>query len=550
MARATARSLGLVGAVVCSFSATLGCEVILGLRRAERYTLDGGTGGHGGEPTDGGHGGSSHCSDGKQDGDESDVDCGGICPACGDGKHCNVASDCQSMTCAGGVGGVCVPACVTPPCPGDALWAERFGDSAEQRAQSVAAVAKDVVVAGWFSGSVDFGGGPLAAVGSSDVFLAKLDAASGGHVWSMRFGGDTTSYQYGEGVAIDGSGNVLVVGEFSDQLDLGGGPLQGAGHADIFLGKLNPSGGHVWSMRFGDAANQYGAAVATDPAGGTIITGRNEGTVNFGGSDIVNPTAGTLGGGSAYVAKFDGSGKHVWSHGYGDGSDQYGVSVATDKDNNVLVLTTGGGSFDFGKGSLAGMGGSDFFIAKLGPNGTCVWSKQFGDQDVQYGEDIATDAQGNVFVLASGAGSIDFGNGPLAASGTEDVFVAKLDPSGAPVWSRRYGYPNGTAMGASLVVDSGGNVFVTGSFSGKISFGKDDLLESAGQTDAFLVKLTSDGAVLWSRRYGDDNDQTATALAFAGNIFLTGYFGGAIDFGTGILTSKGKDDVFVAKVSP
>ena len=45
------------------------------------------------------------CDDSVRDGNEGDIDCGGVeagCPRCGDGRTCNVSADCASQTCAGG----------------------------------------------------------------------------------------------------------------------------------------------------------------------------------------------------------------------------------------------------------------------------------------------------------------------------------------------------------------------------------------------------------------------------------------------------------------
>ncbi|APR86232.1 Secreted trypsin-like serine protease [Minicystis rosea] len=556
MSRTFAAFFSLAGVFAASVVGGLGCDAILGLKHADFYQADAGnggsgTGGHGADggasQGGGGHGGATSCANHVKDGNESDTDCGGSCPACGNGQQCNTSSDCQSMVCSAGI---CAPVCTTPPCPGDTLWAKRYGDGADQQGRSIAARANNVVVTGWFGGSVDFGAVPLDSIGNPDVFVTMLSASNGSHVWSKRFGGDASSYQYGNGVVIDGSNNVLIIGEYSDKIDLGGGPLAGSGGSDIFVAKLDPFGGHVWSAHFGDSADQYGAAVACDSGGNVIITGRNEGTVNFGGGAIANPTAGLIGGGAVYVAKFNASGGHVWSHGFGDGSDQYGVALATDPQSNVVVMATGGGSIDFGNGPLTGLGGGDVFLAKLAAqDGSVVWSKRFGDESVQYGQYVATDAEGNILVLASGTGVMNFGGDPLVAAGNQDVFIAKLNSSGEHVWSHRYGSPDGTAASASVVVDGVGNVFLTGSFAGQINFGG-GMLASAGGKDIFLVKLSKGGEHIWSRRYGDGDDQETTAAALAGGLFLTGYFGGAVDFGSGTLTSAGKKDVFVSKVFP
>jgi hypothetical protein len=81
----------------------------------------------------------------------------------------------------------------------------------------------DVLVTGQFTGSVDFGTGRLTTAGGNDVFVARYSAA-GAPLWARRFGGLITDV--GSGVAVDGSGNVLVTGYFAGTVDFGPGPDQ------------------------------------------------------------------------------------------------------------------------------------------------------------------------------------------------------------------------------------------------------------------------------------------------------------------------------------
>ena len=117
---------------------------------------------------------------------------------------------------------------------GNHIWSRRFGDvSCCQVGSSVAADGVgDVVVTGNFAGTVDFGGGSLTSAGGSDIFVAKLDAG-GSHMWSKRFGAGA-----GVSVATDGLGDVVIAGEFGGTVDFGGGPLTSAGISDIFVAKF------------------------------------------------------------------------------------------------------------------------------------------------------------------------------------------------------------------------------------------------------------------------------------------------------------------------
>ena len=82
---------------------------------------------------------------------------------------------------------------------------------------------------------MDFGGGQLVSAGSRDTFVVKLDA-SGDHQWSKSFG--DADEQSSASVAVDGAGNVLITGYFSGFVDFGGGPLVCAGVRDVFVAKL------------------------------------------------------------------------------------------------------------------------------------------------------------------------------------------------------------------------------------------------------------------------------------------------------------------------
>ena len=62
-----------------------------------------------------------------------------------------------------------------PHTPGKHLWSKRFGDAGTQAANAIAADASgNVIVAGRFEGTVDFGGGALTSAGLSDIFIVKF----------------------------------------------------------------------------------------------------------------------------------------------------------------------------------------------------------------------------------------------------------------------------------------------------------------------------------------------------------------------------------------
>ena len=147
----------------------------------------------------------------------------------------------------------------------------------------------DVLATGTFDGSVDFGDGPLTA-DYVDIFVAKYSGADGAHLWSKQFG-DTWDDE-GIQVAVDGSGDVLVTGYFGTTVDFGGGLLNTAGYLDIFVVKLSGvDGAHLWSKRLGNTKPDGGMGVAVDGNGDVLVMGFFEQTVNFGGEPLTSAGA-------------------------------------------------------------------------------------------------------------------------------------------------------------------------------------------------------------------------------------------------------------------
>jgi len=337
-----------------------------------------------------------------------------------------------------------------------------------------------VFVTGYFSGTVDFGGGALVSAGGYDIFLTKY-SPTGTHLWSQRFG--STGSDIGSSVATDPSGNVFVTGSFNGTVDFGGGALVSAGATDIILAKYSPTGTQLWSRRFGSTDTDYGYSVATDPSGNVFVTGSFNGTVDFGGGALVS-----AGGADIILARYSPTGVHLWSQRLGDTSGDVGLSVGTDASGNVLVAGYFNGTADFGGGPLVSAGSFDIFVAKYNSAGVHLWSQRFGDTGTDVMYSVVTDASGDMFLTGYFAETVDFGGGALVSAGGNDIFLAKFSPNGIHRWSYRFG-STGNDYGQSVATDPSGNVFVTGYFFGTVDFGGGALV-SAGNYDIVVAKYS------------------------------------------------------------
>jgi hypothetical protein len=237
---------------------------------------------------------------------------------------------------------------------------------------------------------------------------------------------------------------------------------------------------------------------------------------------------------------------HLWSQRFGGTDYDIGYAVATDASGNVFVTGYFGGTAVFGGDSLVSAGGRDIFLTKYDATGAYQWSERFGGTGDDVARSVATDAFGNVFVAGFFGDTADFGGGPLTSAGGQDIFIAKYDAAGAHQWSERFG-SIGNDIAYSIATDASGNVFVTGYFGGTVDFGGGNLM-SAGALDIYLAKYNAAGAHQWSKRFGSTFSDSGQSVATdaSGNVYVTGGFSDTVDFGGGNLVSAGARDIFLA----
>ncbi len=243
-------------------------------------------------------------------------------------------------------------------------------------------------------------------------------------------------------------------------------------------------------------------------------------------------------------------GKHIWSMRFGNEYGQHTRALAVDASGNVFIAGVFYGTVDFGGGPLTASGSrEDIYVAKFGPDGSHIWSKRFGDEEQQSVQSIAVDPSGNAIITGNFKGSINFGGTILTSSSVyEDVFVAKFGPGGAEIWAKRFGDPN-PQEGTAVAADAWGNIVVTGIFQGSIYFGGDSFVSNGGW-DVFVARFKPNGAHIWSKSYGNPYEQYSNDVAVdaSGNVFVVGPFLGALDFGCGVLATTGGTDLFIAKL--
>ncbi len=258
---------------------------------------------------------------------------------------------------------------------GNFLWAKAFGGTNADYGYSIMIdVSGNVYTTGYFEGTVDFdpgvGTANLSAVGSSDVFIQKMDS-SGNFLWAKSFGGN--NYDEGRSITVDASGNVYTTGYFYGTVDfdpgVGTSNLSAVGGSDIFVQKMDASGNFLWAKAFGGtSSSEAGYSITVDNSGNVYTTGYFWGTVDFDpgvGIANLNAVAAT----DIFVHKMDASGNFLWAKAFGGSSGDAGYSITADTSGNVYTTGFFEGTVDFdpgvGTANLSAVGDWDIFVHKM-----------------------------------------------------------------------------------------------------------------------------------------------------------------------------------------
>jgi hypothetical protein len=266
----------------------------------------------------------------------------------------------------------------------------------------------------------------------------------------------------------------------------------------------------------------------------------------------------------------------IYSTYLGGSADDFALHVAVDAGGNAYVTGFTVGSLDFPTVGVLDTtyngGARDAFVTKLDPSGsTLLYSTYLGGSADDRGQGVALDAEGNAYIVGSTASS-NFPTTPGAfdtiANGSNDGFVAKLDPTGSMLlYSTYLGGVGATEVGLAVAVDVAGHAYLTGATNSPDfpqtpgTFGR----SCSSVADAFVTKLDPSGSTLvYSTCFGttgvDGLDEgRAIAVDTAGNAYLTGYTRINQQAGNSFPTTAGAFDTtynggffdaFVTKVDP
>ena len=463
--------------------------------------------------------------------------------------------------------------------PADLAYALQLtGLPASANVRVAADPAGNTYVAGTFTGTLDLdptvGVANVISKGGTDVFVAKY-GSNGQLIWAKTLGG--TANESVADLTLDGASNVYVAGTFQGAVDFNPDPnvtntATAAQGGSGFLWKLDFFG-NLFMARTIDGTSAINA-LAVDPHGNIVASGTFTGTADFDPSAAQAPLTTTNATGAAFAWKIAANGAFGWADKFETTGTIEAPAIAIDGAGFTYLAgrLTGTADLDPADATKAQFAAGTAwmpFVVKLGTQGEHVWSKAVRTVTQVTGaanqiNGIGVDSMGNVYAAGVFAGALDFDPGAatvtLTSVGTaNDGFAFKLDPTGNLRWARRFGGASPETL-TDLFVDKAGNTYMTGTFTGVADFdpgpGVVNLVGGSGASDAFILKLNSQGALAYTRAIGGGVSTTKPTAIWAdgaGNMTLAGTFIGTADFDPSTVLKPidgGTGSGFIVRLSP
>ncbi|RYM35595.1 T9SS type A sorting domain-containing protein [Brumimicrobium glaciale] len=253
-------------------------------------------------------------------------------------------------------------------------------------------------------------------------------------------------------------------------------------------------------------------------------------TANYGGSDL-------------WILSLDNSNSLEWQNNFGGASNDLMVKMMETSDGNLLVGSSSESGIN-GNKTAPNKGGFDFWLIKLDDLGNEIWQKSYGGSGDEYLGDIVELADGSILLVGQTLSPIS-GDKTENSYGQSDCWIVKIDGDGNVIWDKTIGGSDDEGL-TSVAIDENENIIISGSSKSPISGLKTE--GSYGSYDIWVLKLDSNGNILWDKTIGGNGGDLSSNLIYSDNrVYVIGYSLSGIS-GTKTESSRGVFDIWVTKL--
>jgi len=325
----------------------------------------------------------------------------------------------------------------------------------------------------------------------------------------------------------------------------------------LLVNNISYSQSWLWSSHVSGVEDVESKAIAVDSLSNVYTLIELYGSVDIAGN---NKTS--YGDKDVLLAKFNENGVYKWSKVAGNINIDDPKGLFVDQGGNSYLTGSFEGDAKFDNDSITAYSSKDAFLAKYMPSGGLDWVINAGwGTNTQKGIDLTVDVNGFISVIGQFKDSVIFGDSigaancdTLVANGKKNYFYAKFDNSGKYVLSsaKHFISSGGKIVLPSIDVCSNNEYYIIGHFEDTIFYETgplQDTIVSNGGNDIAVYKIDNSGNLIWSKSYGDNNDDFCWGLAIDENDngYITGYIEDTLQMDLTMIISNGYSDFFTAK---
>ncbi len=387
-------------------------------------------------------------------------------------------------------------------------WIQNYGGSGSDTPMTIDVLEDGNYMICGYTGSInnDFNSN----YGGSDMFAMKMDV-NFNVIWTKNYGGSQNDFlnsfvELQDGFYIAGYSR-------SDNNDI----TIPFGNNDYIVIRCDLEGNVMWSKNYGDFNEESLSDLIIDEDDLFLV-----GSTNSNVSSDYN----------AQVIKVNSAGEEEWSREFGGvNSDSFRKGVRV---GDELMFF---GQSESSTGDVnQNYGDRDIWVVKTDLSGDVTWSMNYGGSDVDYMEDVVDVGDGFIIGASSASNDIDVNSN----YGNNDIWLFKIDYSGAIIWSKNYGGSGDDRLNG--ITFSSNGIFVSG-YSDSNDF---DLISNYGGDDMFVFEVDGQGNLIWTKSIGGSNiDQAMKVINTESDVLVLGKSSSSdLDIGN----NYGSFDIFLANL--
>ena len=304
---------------------------------------------------------------------------------------------------------------------------------------------------------------------------------------------------------------------------------------DFWLLKFDAHDNLEWQKTYGGSNDEKGYKIIQTQDGGFAVIGYSK----SGDGDLIT----NEGFEDVWVLKLNTEGVVEWKTNTGFSGSDKGFSIIQTLDGGyflgaILDVTASGGLGN--SKTLNRHAGGDFWGIKITTSGSVEWRKYFGGTNTETCYDTVEVDDGYLLIGSSDSKDVDIKNN----KGSYDFWVVKIDKNGLLVWEKSFG---GKEIDESYqIIKTADNNFL---IVGETRSSDQDVSSQNGGADVWVLKIDSNGEMLWEKTYGGANFDAAKAITLSndGNFLIAG---NTRSVDNDVTNNNGENDVWVLKINP